>query len=95
MAKVVFYKSDDNKFFGWRRHHFDWEVGETIYTDGKKVTIFAVADYCGTLLSRIINRCIEDCNKVRRGTHAFISGREPHEEFALAVKEYCHATANQ
>lgn len=38
---VVFY-NESKEIVGYREHHFDWEEGDTITTNGVKTTIFAI-----------------------------------------------------
>ena len=38
---VVFY-NESKEIVGYREHHFDWEEGDTINTNGVKTTIFAI-----------------------------------------------------
>ncbi len=38
---VVFY-NESKEIVGYREHHFDWEEGDTITTNGGKTTIFAI-----------------------------------------------------
>lgn len=38
---VVFY-NESKEIVGYREHHFDWEEGNTITTNGVKTTIFAI-----------------------------------------------------
>lgn len=38
---VVFY-NESKEIVGYREHHFDWEDGDTITTNGVKTTIFAI-----------------------------------------------------
>ena len=38
---VVFY-NESKEIVGYREHHFDWEKGDTITTNGVKTTIFAI-----------------------------------------------------
>lgn len=38
---VVFY-NESKEIVGFREHHFDWEEGDTIITNGVKTTIFAI-----------------------------------------------------
>ena len=38
---IVFY-NESKEIVGYREHHFDWEEGDTITTNGVKTTIFAI-----------------------------------------------------
>lgn len=38
---VVFY-NESKEIVGYHEHHFDWEEGDTITTNGVKTTIFAI-----------------------------------------------------
>lgn len=38
---VVFY-NESKEIVGYREHHFDWEEGDTITTNGVKTTIFSI-----------------------------------------------------
>lgn len=38
----VVYYNESKKIVGYREHHFDWEEGDTITTNGVRTTIFAI-----------------------------------------------------
>ncbi len=44
MKKYFIYYNEKEEVVGYREHHFDWEEGETITTNGRQVTIFAIFD---------------------------------------------------
>lgn len=42
--KYVVYYNEDKEIIGYREHHFDWEEGDNIKTDGVTTTIFGIFD---------------------------------------------------
>lgn len=48
---VVFY-NESKEIVGYREHHFDWEEGDTITTNGVKTTIFCHFPRYGKELTR-------------------------------------------
>ena len=42
VKKFVVYYNERQQLIGMREHHFDWEEGDTITTDGVSTTIFGI-----------------------------------------------------
>lgn len=40
--KFLVYYNEDRELIGMREHHFDWEEGDTITTDGVRTVIFGI-----------------------------------------------------
>lgn len=60
--KYIIYYNENANIIGYREHHFDWEEGEDIINDGKKVTIFAVVEGTCKNIS-IMNNMIKTLQK--------------------------------
>ena len=42
--KFLVYYNEDRELIGMREHHFDWEEGDVITTDGVRTVIFGIFD---------------------------------------------------
>ena len=44
IKKFLVYYNESRGLIGFREHHFDWEEGDVITTDGVRTTIFGIFD---------------------------------------------------
>jgi hypothetical protein len=54
VKKFLVYYNESRRLIGWREHHFDWEEGDTITTDGVSTVIFGI--FTGTRHNMIVLR---------------------------------------